>query len=325
MYAQDGLSQYKVRIWKMKTKRRTRWSFTLIELMAVTTIVIALTALLLPALERAKGIAKSTYCKSNLRQMMTLTNLYKKDNNLNLPYTSTWLVDFSFCADYVDTYGVAMCPDTDDKVSVASDLVGNTSYHYMGSSYDWDKNFADSSDGVEYGFDSANSQIASLLSDREQKVIYDKSDVSHYGQYNVAFLDSGHVEAQAASTFGNFWYFDDTGNLDFSGDRTRNCNRWMNRHRYRHGNTYTNGNGNGYGSTDGDAGSESNENSSTTSDDGSSTDDGQTNNGHGNNEDGVDCSNPGQGSGGPNGEVDASGDVDDEVSNGNSGNNGNNK
>ena len=37
------------------------------------------------------------------------------------------------------------------------------------------------------------------------------------------------------------------------------------------------------------------------------------NNGHGNNLDGVDVSNPGQGSGGPNGEVDPSGGVDDEI------------
>ncbi len=36
------------------------------------------------------------------------------------------------------------------------------------------------------------------------------------------------------------------------------------------------------------------------------------NNGHGNNLDGVDVSNPGQGSGGPNGEIDPSGDIDDE-------------
>lgn len=37
------------------------------------------------------------------------------------------------------------------------------------------------------------------------------------------------------------------------------------------------------------------------------------NNGHGNNLDGVDSSNPGQGSGGPNGEIDPSGGVDDEI------------
>lgn len=42
----------------------------------------------------------------------------------------------------------------------------------------------------------------------------------------------------------------------------------------------------------------------------------KNNNGHGNNEDGVDSSNPGQGGGGPNGEVDPSGDYDDEIKGG---------
>lgn len=40
---------------------------------------------------------------------------------------------------------------------------------------------------------------------------------------------------------------------------------------------------------------------------------GRSNNGHGNNADGVDVSNPGQGGGGPNGRVDPSGSVDDEI------------
>jgi hypothetical protein len=47
------------------------------------------------------------------------------------------------------------------------------------------------------------------------------------------------------------------------------------------------------------------------------------NNGHGNNEDGVDSSNPGQGSGGPNGQTDTNGGVDDE--NGNGGNTNSNQ
>jgi hypothetical protein len=43
---------------------------------------------------------------------------------------------------------------------------------------------------------------------------------------------------------------------------------------------------------------------------------GKSNNGHGNNIDGVDVSNPGQGGGGPNGADDPSGDIDDESGNG---------
>ena len=216
---------------------------------------------------------------------------------------------------------MAVCPDTDDNVASTVDLVGNTSYHYMGSRSDWEKNPLD---GIEYGFDISNPDIAAQLSEREEKVVYDRSDLFHYGMFNVVHLDSGHVESLAAANYSNFWYYDDSGSLDTTNDRTRN------RHRYRHryGNTYTNGNGNGYGSTDGDAGSEYSDNGSsdttttTSSDD--SSDSGHNNNGHGNNEDGVDCSNPGQGNGGPNGEEDASGTVDDEAGHGNNGNgNGN--
>ena len=59
-------------------------------------------------------------------------------------------------------------------------------------------------------------------------------------------------------------------------------------------------------------------------DPGSGTDDGADNNGHGNNADGVDSSNPGQGKGGPNGAVDESctdptNCVDDEIKAGGSG------
>ena len=43
---------------------------------------------------------------------------------------------------------------------------------------------------------------------------------------------------------------------------------------------------------------------------------GKTNNGHGNNADGVDVSNPGEGGGGPNGMDDPSGTVDDEAGGG---------
>lgn len=341
----------------MKARRsKLKRSFSLVELMAVTAIIMVMVALLFPALERAKGIAKKIYCKNNLHEMVVVCNLYKVDNKGALPYSSTWLTDFSFCSNYIQDFGIAMCPDTEDSVQVASDLVGNTSYHYMGSSYDWEKNYAATGDGSEYGFDPSNSEIASLLSSREQKVIYDKSDAAHYGFFNVAFLEDGHVDSQPASAFDNYWFFDEVGNVDSSGDRARNCNRW--RHRYRHGNTACNGSGNGYGDTDGDAGSEyengngngsSNSVSDDSSDDSSSSSasddsngnngngngnssssdddsgDGHNNNGHGNNEDGVDCSNPGQGNGGPNGEEDASGDVDDEVSHGNNGNgNGNN-
>lgn len=297
-------------IWgyQMKTRKIKRF-YTMVELLVTTSVIAALASLLLPGMERAKGIAKKVYCLNNIRQIGLAANCYWNDNE-NLPYSSTWLIDFSFATDYVDYYDGMVCPDTDDSVNTSADLVGNTSYHYMGSRDDWTNCNEESGDGSEYGFDSSNSSITNMLSDREEKVIYDRTDLVHNGFFNVLFLASMHTESINGSGYSDYWYYSDTGELDFTGDRDRNCNRNRYRHRHR--------NGNGDGEHNGD------ENNA--DDDGSGNDDsgnGNGNNGHGNNDDGVDCSNPGNGNGGPNGEEDESGDVDDESGNGNNGN-GNN-
>jgi prepilin-type N-terminal cleavage/methylation domain-containing protein len=57
-------------------------------------------------------------------------------------------------------------------------------------------------------------------------------------------------------------------------------------------------------------------NDSSADGDGYNGNDKNGNNGHGNNEDGVDSSNPGNGNGGPNGELDQSGNIDDEIKDG---------
>lgn len=55
--------------------------FTLVELLVVMGIISLLIAILLPALSRARQAANTTYCLSNLRQLMQANVMYANDHN----------------------------------------------------------------------------------------------------------------------------------------------------------------------------------------------------------------------------------------------------
>jgi len=63
-----------------------RRAFSLIELLVVISIVAVLTAMLLPALGRAKQAAKRSQCSSNLRQMGLAVALYLDEYGRYFPY-----------------------------------------------------------------------------------------------------------------------------------------------------------------------------------------------------------------------------------------------
>ncbi len=66
---------------RLRTTKNERTFFTIIELLVVIAIIVILAALLLPALNKARGRARATLCMSNLKQLGLMTTQYENDYN----------------------------------------------------------------------------------------------------------------------------------------------------------------------------------------------------------------------------------------------------
>lgn len=140
---------------RAETMKKSR-GFTLIELLIVIAIIAILAAMLLPALNKAREVAKSSGCLSNQKQIGIAMNLYRDDNQEYFPPwidavlpSSSWNWAWELKKDYKLSLKVYTCPSaamlTASNIYLTPAYNNNASgfyysnygynYYYVGGSY----------------------------------------------------------------------------------------------------------------------------------------------------------------------------------------------
>jgi len=123
--------------------------FTLIELLVVIAIIAILAALLLPALNKARDVARKSICMGNFKQIGQATEMYRGDNYDYYPvamdsssYSGDWTLDptkgrwFHHLEDYTRNFSVFNCP-VQNILSPANEVCNRTGSNVGGWPSSW--------------------------------------------------------------------------------------------------------------------------------------------------------------------------------------------
>src|SRR5688572_7810957 len=118
-------------------KRVADFGFTLIELLVVIAIMAVLASLLLPALSAAQERTKRVKCKSNLRQIGFMCQMYAGENDdklpgaLNIGSRNLPFFDSGWLAFYQGGFlpGSLVCPSNERFQWAAEERFGSSWFH----------------------------------------------------------------------------------------------------------------------------------------------------------------------------------------------------
>lgn len=193
---------------------KTRWRFTLIELLSVIAVISVLTSILLPALSKARSRVKELKCTSNMKAVTMGTVSYAQDNSGWGPYDpngSNYLFNSRSLTAFPDYIGVSakyenseperrqappitICPEggRDGTTNLSWNLTAtpmpNTSYGYRGVNT--------TTAPLENLFRIHNPSMRFLLADTLKSIFFTWTQTDfayrHSNKTNISFVD-GHV------------------------------------------------------------------------------------------------------------------------------------